>query len=80
MIEFPESQGFSYNDNLDEWEKTTFNGKIIIWKVPNSSKWQISFVDEEDYLHPVLKGDQQQIIDTLKAFERDRKLSELLNI
>jgi hypothetical protein len=52
----------------------------IIWKVPNSSKWQISFVDEEDYLHPVLKGDQQQIIDTLKAFERDRKLSELLNI
>jgi hypothetical protein len=81
MIEFPESQGFSYNDNLDEWEKTTLNGKIIIWKVPNSStQWQISYVDEEDYLHPVLKGNQQQIIDILKAFERDRKLSELLDI
>jgi hypothetical protein len=30
MKEFPETYGFSYNEDLDEWEKPTFNGKIII--------------------------------------------------
>jgi hypothetical protein len=80
MKEFPETYGFSYNEDLDEWEKTTFDGKIIIWKVINSSsQYQISFVDEEDYLHPFLKGDEQQVIECLKSFERDKKLSELLN-
>jgi hypothetical protein len=79
MKEFPEKYGFSYNEDLDEWEKITFDGKIIIWKVIDSSKYQISFVDEEDYLYPFIKGDEEQVIECLKAFDRDRKLNELLN-
>jgi hypothetical protein len=71
--------GFKYNDILDEWSKPTFEGYIIIWKTPNSSKWRISYEDLDDYLHTVFEGYDYEVITTLKSFERDKKLEELLN-
>lgn len=71
--------GFKYNDILDEWSKPTFDGYIIIWKKPDSSKWRISYEDLDNYLYPVFEGYDYEIGNILKSFERDKKLEELLN-
>ncbi len=80
MSEFPEKYGFIYCEEFDEWSKPTFNGKHILWEKPNyPNHWQLSYVDEEDYLHPIYSGYESNIVGVLRGIDRDRKISELLN-
>lgn len=77
---FPENQGFNHVEELDEWVKPTIDGYLVLWKKPNyPNEWQLSYVDKEDYLHPIRVGPLESIEDQLLQLERDRKLSELLS-
>lgn len=77
---FPYNEGFTYNEVMDEWEKPTIDGKLIIWEKPNNyEKWVLSYEDIDEYLHPICEGYEHNIRDGLKSIERDKKIDELLN-
>jgi hypothetical protein len=64
--EFPTKYGFKYNEDYDEWQKTVFDGILILWEKPNSiGIWEMSFCDENDQLHSILIGDEDYIIEQI---------------
>jgi len=79
MNEFPLNCGFKYNDEYDEWQKPQFNGVLILFEKLNEyDVWELSFLDEEDYLHTITKGDEDYIITQIKMMDRDNKINEIL--
>jgi len=73
--------GFRYKVSLDEWAKNTFNGELIIYQRAFGGKWQLSYVDLDDYLYILDVGSFDDIINSsrLKEYERDFKINEILN-
>lgn len=42
--------GFKYNNETDEWERHTIDGKLLIWLKPGSSSiWVLLYEDKEIY-------------------------------
>lgn len=79
MNSFFEEIGFTYNIETDEWERYTIDGKLLLWEKPgNSSIWVLSYEDKETYIHELRRGNQDEVLAGIKAFERDIKLTELL--
>jgi hypothetical protein len=69
---------FVYNPDLDEWYKDLGDIRIIVWqRVNNSDIWVLSYSDSEDYIYK-LEGKQDQIISSMRIFQRDLKIEQLL--
>lgn len=77
-MQFPEDIGFIHNDILDEWEKPVIDGKFLIWKNLNNWTWTLAYEDSEEYIHTLRIGSESDIVIGLKAYWRDKRLSELL--
>jgi hypothetical protein len=75
--DFPANLGFIYQQDGDEWHLQHGSGTIVLWE-KNLGKWEISYVDDEDYQHMIGKGDDEFIKNMLKQFKRDLLLNELL--
>jgi hypothetical protein len=78
-MEFPQNYGFKYNKEYIEWQKAQFNGMFILWEdLDKIGTWELSFVDDDDYLHTLAKGDEDYIIVQLKVMDRDNKIDQIL--
>ena len=70
---------FVYNPDLDEWYKELGDIRIIVWqRVNNSDIWVLSYSDSEDYIYKLDEGKQDQIISSMRIFQRDLKIEQLL--
>ncbi len=70
---------FVYNPDLDEWYKDLGDIRIIVWqRVNNSDIWVLSYSDSEDYIYKLDEGKQDQIISSMRIFQRDLKIEQLL--
>ena len=79
MNDFLIDNKFKHNHETDEWERYTIDGKLLLWEKPgNSSIWVLSYEDKETYIHELRRGNQDEVLAGIKAFERDIKLTELL--
>lgn len=74
--EFPIRHGFQYNEDYDEWYKPHMNGNIILWE--KRGKWEMSYVDEEDYQKIIARGSEEEIIESFKIFRRDTRIGDIL--
>lgn len=76
---FLDENGFKYNNETDEWERYTIDGKLLLWLRPDSSSiWVLSYEDKETYIHEIIRGYQGDVLAELKQFDRELKLKELL--
>ena len=78
-MNFPENIGFTLNGETDEWEKPLIKGKLLIWKNLTSTKWTLAQEDEDEYIHTLRVGSEDDISHGMKAFWRDLRLEELLS-
>lgn len=71
--------GFKHNDETDEWERYTIDGKLLMWLKPGSNHiWVLSYEDKETYIHEIRRGEQEYVLAGIKEFDRNLKLKELL--
>lgn len=78
-LEFPYAIGFTYFEEYDEWRMPTIEGDLILWEKPGRRGfWVLSYHDSEDYLHQITNGYSNDIINGIKAFQRDIKILELI--
>jgi hypothetical protein len=79
-LEFPYTIGFTYFEEEDEWRTPTYDGKLILWEKPDKRDfWVLSYHDKDDYLHTITSGYPDEINSGIKAFYRDKKISELIS-
>lgn len=70
---------FVYNPDLDEWYKDLGDIRIIVWqRVNNADIWVLSYSDSDDYIYKLDEGHQDQIVSSMKIFQRDLKIEQLL--
>ena len=78
MEEFLLKNEFSYVKDFDEWEKKTFEGKMIVFKKNLINRWILSYEDADNYLHELKSGNEDDVLLSIKEYERDRKITEIL--
>jgi hypothetical protein len=78
MEDFLLKNGFLYVKDFDEWEKKTFEGKMIVFKRNLISRWILSYEDGDNYLHELKSGSEDDVLLSIKEYERDRKIREIL--
>jgi hypothetical protein len=72
--------GFYWEPNLGEWFKTTISGSLVLYTSINSSTlYDLFYEDDACFFYPIEKRvPLYSIKDSLKQWERDIKLGELL--
>ena len=79
MDEFPLNHGFKYNEEYDEWQKAQFDGMLVLWEKLNElSLWELSFIDDEECIHTLSKGDEDIIIEQIESINKDKRIDEII--
>lgn len=73
---FPIKYGFTYHENLDEFRLDFGEGYFVIWEFKN--KWELSYVDKDDYQKFIKKGNFDDLSNILSEILRDKKIDSII--
>ncbi len=58
LTDFPINYEFYYDENNDEWIKSSYGGEFILYRTFSSyNTWSLSFVDIEEDQHFLIESD-----------------------